>query len=164
MAFFENYETMWHQVHEMLYIEQGVNMDRPLEPDAIADQLKDELAAYNPLIPNGAELVATIMIEVENPARRDALLDSLGGIEDCFVITLDKHEIRGIREEDTDRTNAAGRASSVQFVHFPFKADEITLFTNPKTTVTIACTHANYGHMAKLSDAVRIELSGDFES
>jgi hypothetical protein len=106
MAFFENYETMWHQVHEMLYIEQGVNMDRPLEPDAIADQLKDELAAYNPLIPNGAELVATIMIEVENPARRDALLDSLGGIEDCFVITLDKHEIRGIREEDTDRTNA----------------------------------------------------------
>ena len=53
MFYFENFETMWFQVHEMLYIEKGG-----------AEQIPGELAAYNPLIPNGRELVATMMIEI----------------------------------------------------------------------------------------------------
>src|ERR1700760_1035635 len=68
--YFENYDTMWLQVQEMLRIEKGG-----------AEQMEDELRAYNPLIPNGAELTATVMFEIEDPARRAVVLGSLGGIE-----------------------------------------------------------------------------------
>ena len=59
--YFENYETMWHQVHEMLYIERGGEA-----------QIKDELEAYNPLIPQGDELVATVMFEIRTQAGASA--------------------------------------------------------------------------------------------
>lgn len=68
--YFENYDTMWHQVHEMLYIERGGEA-----------QIKDELEAYNPLIPQGDELVATVMFEIEDAARRERELTRLGGVE-----------------------------------------------------------------------------------
>src|SRR5262245_2595378 len=61
--YFECYDTMLHQVHEMLFIEKGG-----------AEQLPDELAAYNPLIPQGAELVATVMFEIDDPLRRARVL------------------------------------------------------------------------------------------
>jgi hypothetical protein len=57
--YFESFDTMLHQVHEMLFIEKGG-----------AEQLPDELAAYNPLIPSGRELVATVMFEIDDPLRR----------------------------------------------------------------------------------------------
>ena len=59
--YFENYDTMWHQVHEMLHIERGGEA-----------QIADELEAYNPLIPQGDELIATVMFEIEDAgaARR----------------------------------------------------------------------------------------------
>ena len=57
--YFENYQTMWHQVHEMLLIEKGGEA-----------QVDDELRAYNPLVPKGRELVATVMLEIEDPALR----------------------------------------------------------------------------------------------
>ena len=60
--YFENYETMWNQVHEMLFIEKGGEA-----------QIADELRAYNPLVPKGRELVATVMFEIDEPARRAAL-------------------------------------------------------------------------------------------
>src|SRR3954463_3905067 len=73
--YFENFDTMWQQVQEMLYIEKGGEA-----------QIEDELAAYNPLIPQGAELVATVMIEIEDAARRGRELAQLGGIENhAFV-------------------------------------------------------------------------------
>ena len=68
--YFESYETMWHQIHEMLYIEKGGEQ-----------QISDELEAYNPLIPQGQELIATVMIEIEDPMRRARVLATLGGIE-----------------------------------------------------------------------------------
>ena len=66
--YFENFDTMWHQVHEMLFIEIGG-----------IEQIDDELRAYNPLIPNGRELVATLMFEIENPTERAYLLKRLTG-------------------------------------------------------------------------------------
>src|SRR5688572_15344818 len=68
--YFESYDTMLHQVHEMLFIEKGG-----------AEQLPDELAAYNPLIPQGSELVATVMFEIDDPIRRARVLGMLGGVE-----------------------------------------------------------------------------------
>ena len=62
-VYFETYETMLFQVQEMLLTERGG-----------ADQIPDELAAYNPLIPQGSELVATVMFEMDDPIRREATL------------------------------------------------------------------------------------------
>lgn len=150
--YFENYDTMWHQVHEMLYIENGGE-----------DQIADELAAYNPLIPNGRELVATVMFEIEDDGHRARVLARLGGVEETFAIEIDGQVIRGVAETDVDRTTADGKASSVQFVHFPFDAAQIDAFRTPEARVVLSVGHENYRHMAVMPEAVRAALAEDFD-
>jgi hypothetical protein len=149
--YFESYDTMLHQVHEMLFIEKGG-----------AEQLPDELAAYNPLIPQGAELVATVMFEIDDPIRRARVLASLGGIEDNAFIRVGGDTVRGISEEDQERTREDGKASSVQFVRFPFTAAQIAAFKGGGGDVIVGFDHPNYGHMAVMSPAVRQALAQDF--
>jgi len=148
---FENYETMWAQVHEMLFIEKGGEA-----------QIADELAAYNPLIPKGRELVATVMFEIDDPARRAALLGKLGGIEETAVLRLGAETIRGRAEMDVDRTSAAGKASSVQFIHFTLTDKQIAAFRENDARVVLGFTHPAYAHMVALPEAVRAELAKDF--
>jgi hypothetical protein len=150
--YFECYETMLQQVQEMLHIEKGG-----------AAQIADELAAYNPLIPKGSELVATVMFEIDDPVRRARVLGRLGGIENTMFIKLGEEKVMGVAEPDQDRTNAEGKASSVQFVRFPFTRAQIAKFRNPGTTIIVGMDHENYAHMAVMSDAVRQELAGDFD-
>lgn len=149
--YFECWETMWLQVQEMVYIEKGG-----------AEQVPGELEAYNPLIPNGSELTATFMIEIDDPIRRKRVLDTLGGIEETAFIRVGGEMIRGVAEADQDRTTAEGKASSVQFVHFPFTAEQIAAFSSPGSEVVLGFSHPNYGHMTLLPEAVRAELTGDF--
>ncbi len=149
---FESYETMWAQVHEMLFIEKGG------EP-----QIADELAAYNPLIPKGRELVATVMFEIDEPERRAALLGKLGGIEETAIIRAGGETIRGCAEADVDRTSSAGKASSVQFIHFPFSDPQIAAFCKPGVEILVGFTHQHYGHMAVMPEAVRQALAEDFD-
>lgn len=150
-CYFENFDTMWFQVHEMLYIEKGGE-----------EQIADELGAYNPLIPKGDELVITMMIEIGDADRRARELARLGGIEETVSIIVDGDTIHGVAETDVDRTNAAGKASSVQFIHFPFTPGQIAAFRKPGARVTLAVSHENYRHMAVIPDAVHSALSGDF--
>ena len=150
--YFENYETMWNQIHEMLYIERGGE-----------DQIPDELAAYNPLIPQGRELVATVMFEIGDPDRRAKVLAGLGGIEETISITVGGEKIMGIAETDVDRTTADGKASSVQFVHFPFNDTQIAAFRADDAEVTIGFGHENYAHAAGMSGPVRAALGKDFD-
>ena len=150
--YFENYETMWNQIHEMLYIERGGE-----------DQIPDELAAYNPLIPQGRELVATVMFEIGDADRRAKVLATLGGVEETISITVDDQKIRGVAETDVDRTNADGKASSVQFVHFPFTDAQIAAFRAGNAPVTVGFDHENYAHTAGMPGAVRAALSQDFD-
>ena len=150
--YFENYDTMWHQVHEMLHIERG--------GDA---QIPDELAAYNPLIPQGRELVATVMFEIGDPARRANVLAKLGGIEDSMWISVGGEKIAGISEADVDRTTADGKASSVQFVHFPFTDAHVSAFRSGKADIVVGFSHENYNHMAGMPDTVRRALAADFD-
>jgi len=150
--YFESYGTMWHQVHEMLHIEKG--------GDA---QINDELTAYNPLVPQGAELVATVMLEIPDADQRARELAVLGGIEETMTITVDGDIIKGLPETDVDRTNASGKASSVQFLHFPFTSDQIKKFRAPGIQIIVGIGHENYGHMAVMSDPVRVALSDDFD-
>jgi hypothetical protein len=149
--YFECYETMWLQVQEMLYIEKGG-----------AEQIPGELEAYNPLVPNGSELTATFMVEIDESVRRKRILDGLGGIEDSAFIRVGGETIMGMPEADADRTSADGKASSVQFVHFPFTVDQIALILKPNTEVVLGFNHANYRHMTIVDEAVRAELTTDF--
>ena len=149
---FENYETMSAQIHEMLYIEKGGEA-----------QIADELAAYNPLIPNGRELVATVMFEIDDPARRHTVLAKLGGIEETAVLRIGGETIKGRAEADVDRTNAAGKASSVQFIHFPFTDAQVAAFRQPGAEILVGFTHPHYGHMAVMPEGVRQALAKDFD-
>ena len=149
--YFENYETMWHQVQEMLHIEKG--------GDA---QLEDELAAYNPLIPQGSELVATVMFEIDDPVRRASLLARLGGIENHVFLDVAGDRIRGEADPTRENTSPDGKASSVQFVRFPFTHDQITTFSTPGAQIIAGFDHPNYGHMSVLTEPVRAALARDF--
>ena len=149
--YFESYETMKAQIQEMLYIEKGGD-----------EQLKDELAAYNPLIPNGKELVATLMFEIDNPTLRLDFLNKVGGIEEKVYIKIGKEKIFAIPEKDLDRTSAEGKASSVQFLHFNFSEQQIKSFNDIKNEIIIGIDHKLYNHMSKISKETRKALSKDF--
>ena len=149
--YFESYETMLAQVQEMLYIEKGGD-----------EQLKDELTAYNPLIPNGKELTATLMFEIDNPVSRAAFLSKVGGIEEKVYIKIGGQLIKAIPEEDVDRTSSEGKASSVQFIHFKFSDEQIQKFKSKSVEIEIGMDHKEYSHTTKLSSANLSSLSADF--
>ena len=149
--YFESFETMLAQVHEMLYIEKGGD-----------EQLKDELTAYNPLVPNGKELTATLMFEIDNPVSRASFLGKVGGIEEKVFMRIDKELIKGIPEEDVDRTSAEGKASSVQFIHFKFTDNQIEKFKSNLSIIEIGINHNEYSHSTKLNEQTIKSLSADF--
>jgi hypothetical protein len=149
---FENFDSMWLQVQEMLYIEKGGEA-----------QIADELQAYNPLIPQGSELVATVMFEIDDPHRRKAFLSRLGGVEETAFIRVGDETVKGVPEADVDRTSADGKASSVQFIHFPFTAAQIAKFRRPGAEIVVGFSHSAYGHMVIMPEAVRTALAEDFD-
>ena len=149
--YFESYETMLAQVQEMLYIEKGGD-----------EQLKDELTAYNPLIPNGKELIATLMFEIDNPVSRAAFLSKVGGIEQNVFMKIGGDVVKAVPEEDVDRTSAEGKASSVQFIHFKFNESQIEKFKSGSLQVEIGINHEEYSHTTKLADKAIKSLSSDF--
>ena len=149
--YFESYETMLAQIQEMLYIEKGGD-----------DQLKDELTAYNPLIPNGKELIATLMFEIDNPVSRSAFLGKVGGIEEKVFMKIDGEIVKAIPEEDVDRTSAEGKASSVQFIHFKFNDKQIAKFRLNSSQIEIGIDHNEYSHSTKLNELTIKSLSEDF--
>jgi hypothetical protein len=147
--YFENYQTMWLQVQEMLRIEKGG-----------AEQLAGELDAYNPLIPQGDELIATLMLEIEDADRRNAALLTLGGIEEAIFIEVDGTRAAATPTEYDDRTTADGKTSSVHWLRFKLTPDLIARFPNAR--VVIGVDHKNYGHMAVLGEETRAALAKDF--
>ena len=148
--YFESYETMLAQVQEMLYIEKGGD-----------EQLKDELSAYNPLVPNGKELTATLMFEIDNPVSRATFLGKVGGIEEKVYMKVDGDLIKAVPEEDVDRTSAEGKASSVQFIHFKFNEEQIKKFKS-NSLIELGIDHDEYSHSTKLNDSTVKSLSRDF--
>ena len=149
--YFESYETMLAQVQEMLYIEKGGD-----------EQLQDELSAYNPLIPNGKELTATLMFEIDNPISRAAFLGKVGGIEETVFMKINGEKIKAVPEEDVDRTSTEGKASSVQFIHFNFTNDQIEKFQSNNSEIELGIDHKEYSHTTKLSEENISSLSADF--
>ena len=150
--YFESFETMLGQIQEMLHIEKGGEK-----------QLVDELNAYNPLVPKGNELVATLMFEIDEIKMRQKFLNQVGGIEENVYIQIKGEKIIGIPEKDVDRTSAEGKASSVQFIHFPFTKDQIIKFMDLSNEVNVGINHAMYNHKTKILDKVRTSLMKDFD-
>jgi len=149
--YFESFETMVAQVQEMLYIEKGGD-----------EQLKDELIAYNPLVPNGKELTATLMFEIDNPLSRGAFLGKVGGIEEKIFMKIDNEEVKAEPENDVERTSAEGKASSVQFIHFRFKDNQIAKFKSGSTNIELGINHKEYAHTTKLTEDNVKSLMADF--
>lgn len=149
--YFENYDTMWAQVHEMLFIERGGD-----------EQVDGELSAYNPLIPQGSELVATMMIEIDDERLRRRVLAELGHVEDMVELTFAGHTVKAVPEADLDRTTEEGKTSSVHFLHFAFTPEQIAAFRTPGVQVIAGITHPRYGHLAVLPEENRAALAEDF--
>jgi Protein of unknown function (DUF3501) len=149
--YFENYATMWLQVMEMLRIEKGGD-----------EQIEGELAAYNPLIPQGDELIATLMLEIEDETRRNATLLTLGGIEETVILEIGGDVIRATPTEYDDRTTADGKTSSVHWLRFKLNPAQIAHFKNGTERVVLGVSHKNYGHMAVLTAETRAALAKDF--
>ena len=147
--YFENYATMWLQVQEMLRIEKGG-----------AEQLAGELEAYNPLIPQGDELIATMMLEIEDAQRRHNTLLTLGGIEETVFMEIGSDKIAATPTEYDDRTTPDGKTSSVHWLRFKLAKGQIARFRSER--VVIGISHRNYGHMAVLSDDTKTALAKDF--
>jgi len=149
--YFESFETMVAQVQEMLHIEKGGD-----------EQLKDELIAYNPLVPNGKELTATLMFEIDNPISRAAFLGKVGGIEEKIFMKINDEIIKAVPEGDVDRTSAEGKASSVQFIHFKFNDDQVSKFKSDSATIELGIDHKEYTHTTRLAENSVKSLCADF--
>lgn len=150
--YFECYETMLHQVHEMLFVEKGGD-----------EQIAGELEAYNPLVPQGRDLVATLMFEVEDPVQRARFLAALGGVETTITLTFSGETVQGVAETDVERTTAEGKTSAIHFLHFPFTDAQAAKFKAPETRAVLAFGHSNYGHMAAIPESVRAAIAGDLD-
>ena len=149
--YFENFETMLGQIQEMLHIEKGGD-----------NQIKDELEAYNPLIPKGKELVATLMFEIDNPITRADFLGKVGGIEQHVYIKIKNEKIKAIAEKDLDRTSSEGKASSVQFLHFVFSEEQIKNFKELVNEVILVINHDLYNHTTIIQKETKVSLIKDF--
>lgn len=148
-ALFENWDSMWLQIQEMLRIEKGGE-----------DQLVDELAAYDPMVPKGAELTMTMFFEIGDPDRRDAFLRTIGGVENRVAIQLGEHVIRARPEGDTERTRTSdNKASAVHFFHFDFTPEAVAAWKSGEGTALLLIDHPNYGHAAVISAETRSFLA-----
>lgn len=150
--YFENFDTMWWQIHEMLRIEKGGE-----------EQIADEISAYNPLVPQGRDLVATLMFEIEDEARRNVVLSGLTGVEDMIELRIGDDVVRARAEQDVERTKADGKTSSVHFLHFDLTDDQAARFRDPSVTVMLGIAHPNYGHLAAIGPETRESLAKDLD-
>ena len=144
-AIFETWDSMWLQIQEMLRIEKGGEA-----------QIPDELAAYDPMVPKGSELTATLLFEVADPVRRDAFLRTIGGIESHVFVQLGDERIVARPEGDIARTRESdGKASAVHFLHFDFTPDQVALWCGGEGQAMLGIDHPNYGHAALIGPEAR---------
>jgi hypothetical protein len=147
---FEDRLTVKYQIQEMLRIE------RIFEPEGIAA----ELAAYNPLIPDGSGLVATMLIEYPDPVVRAERLRVLKGLEHRVELCIGDVRIVPLADEDLERENA-DKTSAVHFLRYPIPAAIRAAFAT--SAVSIDCKHPVYQHRVDLSLVTRDALARDLQ-
>jgi len=150
---FEDRLTVQYQVQEMLRTE------RIFEAEGIAE----ELAAYNPLIPDGCNWKATLLLEYPDPEVRRVQLEQLRGVEDrCWVRVTGCERLFAIADEDLERENET-KTSAVHFLRFELTRD---MAANMKrgAALDVGIDHPNYRHeLAPVADVVRSALAADLD-
>jgi len=147
---FEDELTIRYQVQEMLRIE------RIFEDEGI----QEELAAYNPLVPDGRNLKATMMIEYPDPEERARRLAELIGIEDKVWLRAARHErVWAIADEDLDRENGQ-KTSAVHFLRFEL-AEATAQALKKGAGLTVGIDHPRYSAVLEAPSAVRDSLVQD---
>lgn len=151
--YFEDRLTMHYQVQEMLRIE------RIFEPDGIAE----ELAAYNPLIPDGNNWKATFMLEFPDEAERRVQLQRLRSIEDTVWLRVDGFApIRGVADEDMERTDAT-KTSAVHFMRFQLSNEMIAALADG-ADLAAGIDHDIYrAQINPVAENIRQSLVGDLD-
>jgi hypothetical protein len=147
---FEDELTVRYQIQEMLRIE------KTFEEEGI----QDELDAYNPLVPDGTNLKATMMIEYDDPAVRKRELARLIGIEDRTYVQVDGYDkVHAIADEDLERENEE-KTSSVHFLRFEFNAKQRDAI-RAGAVVKLGCDHTNYPAHVTIPPDTLASLAGD---
>ncbi len=147
---FEDRLTIQYQVQEMLRIE------RIFEADAIAD----ELAAYNPLIPNGSNFKATLLIEFPDVVERHEALAKLKGVEDrAYVAVGDLGRVFAHADEDLERENAT-KTSAVHFLRLELPA-ALCVALHHGASLSFGVDHPAYTHEVTVEGAARATLLAD---
>ncbi|MEO1575393.1 MAG: DUF3501 family protein [Pseudomonadota bacterium] len=151
--YFENRVTMHYQVQEMLRVE------KIFDPEGIAE----ELSAYNPLIPDGDNFKATMMLQYTDIAQRRAELARLIGIEDRIWVKVQGFDpVYAIADEDMDRSSE-DKTSSVHFLRFQFDDAQVAAMKDG-ASLSAGIDHANYNFTvdplpAALAEALREDLA-----
>jgi hypothetical protein len=153
MWLFEDRLTVQYQVQEMLRTE------RIFEAEGIAE----ELAAYNPLIPDGRNWKATLLIEYPDPEIRRVQLEKLRGIEDrCWVQVAGSARVHAIADEDLERENET-KTSAVHFLRFELEEPMVEALRGG-AALAVGVDHPNYRHeVVALPDQVRASLLADLD-
>jgi len=149
---FETRETMLYQVHEMLRAEGSWQ-----RPGAV----EDELEAYNPIVPDGRSLTATLMFEYDDPEERAVRLGELCGLENHLWLRVGETAPTAAAFDDAQASD--GRVSSVQYVRWDLDDEQARLLKAEGTVVRLKIDHAAYTASAVLSEETRRELAGDLE-
>lgn len=147
--YFEDFLTMKYQVQEMLRVE------RIFEAPAI----EEEIATYNPLIPDGGNLKATFMIEYTDPTQRQQALARMSGIENTIYLCCGGDKIYAIANEDLERSTEE-KAAAVHFLRFELDATTIAAI-KANEPVQLGIGHAMLEGSVTLNDAQRTSLQND---
>jgi len=149
--YFEDRITMRYQVQEMLRVE------RIFESEAISE----ELEAYNPLIPDGTNLKATMMLEYPDVEERRKALADLGGIEHAVYVEVAGKRALASADEDLPRTEA-DKTAAVHFLRFELD-DASRAALKAGASLKLGVDHARYRHEVEASAAVRASLAADLD-
>jgi len=149
---FEDFKTIKYQVQEMLRIEKIFKKD----------EIQEEIDAYNPLIPDGTNLKATMLIMYPDVEVRRQMLLKLHDIENNIWISVGQKKVIAFADEDLDRSTDE-KTSAVHFLRFQFTHDEVTEFLS-SDKIVIGVNHKEYDKEVILDKAVKESLEKDFKS
>jgi len=147
---FEDRLTVQYQVQEMLRAERIFE----------ADGIQGELDAYNPLIPDGGNLKATLLIEYPDAAERQRALQQLRGVEDRCYVAVGAERCYAIADEDLERENEE-KTSAVHFLRFELPAPARRRFADGADAVTVGVDHPAYRHAVRLPAEAHAALGAD---
>lgn len=151
---FEDRVTVKYQIQEMLLIEKTF----------LSKGIQDELDAYNPLVPTGTNLKATLTIEYGNPTQRAEMLEKLCRVEDRIYIKVEGHKpVYAIADEDMDRSNNT-KTAAVHFLRFELTPEMIRDLRSLDCAFTVGVDHPEYNEYTRVNDSAKQMLVKDFDA